>query len=1358
MSEPLDPEPLNSEPPEPGASEAEPPRPRRRRHGRVRRWVVRPFIWGLVLLVAILAAGLLVIQSQYARKKALDRIVAQMETFLGRKIAIGSIDYTFFPIGIELRDVVVPGPRPGDPPVVRAPYAQVQIAIRDLRGRVFDLEQIEVVRPEVYLQLNPDGTSNLPELHFAKGGGPRRFDVRIGRILVQDGVFRLNDRKTPLSLDARAIWGRLIGRAERGGEGGTRLDALVTAQEVVTTLPRALPYRFTLSAKGSVLPGPGRVQIGVARLAGPDLTARVNGQVDYRAANRRVAIGVDAQGAAQLVNRLGYMQQPIDGPASVQGRFEWTPAGWSYSGTAAAPRIATFDRVFQDIRAAFTGGPDGLDVDVERSRYAGGTVTGLVSVDTADKRGPGVPVSLDLEYADLSIHELIEDQFPGEDLAIVGGLSGRARGTLEYRLDSEAPLAGTGKADVYVRGTSETGLPIAGRVPVFLDRGVISGRDVHLTSPGQDVTSNGFTYDLDRGTGRLDFRLVSTDVAPLNPLLRGKPAPGEEPPFWLPTRGRGTAEGTMAFARKEFTLGIRLDLQDVVAPATTADTVHGSLVYNPRAVEDLRMELTRGGGALIVTGRVPLPPEGRAVASQPLDIAVDAAQWQASGLGWFLGPELADTFQGELSGRVDLSGFPDRLTGRVDARAENLVVAGFPVGKARAVADFDGGRITVEQGQIDMPAGMVFAQGSFDQATEALTLNVLAPSLALDAEPFRGYLGGDLTGRMTLQAAASGTLSAPQATVSILGKDLVLLGRPVGQQGDTRATANWDGRRVDLQGSLLGLASFQGGGRLDRQGADVALDLRSDNLGTLARVLAPQPLPEFTGSVVGMTALAADFSAGTWSAGVTLADLRLQYEGHAIANREPVVVEVTPERATVRSFYMGEPGTENELFVGGTLGLAKGIPLDLRFQSTLSASWAGLFLPDYRIEGALDLLGAVRGTVDSPLLTGEGEVRGGQVIAPALAQAVEDINGFLSFNRDRILLDDLHARLGGGTLRANGNLVLPGPGRTFAYRLNVIADNISTRFPEFLNNRGDAEISLISSDGGRQIVGQVDLERSLYVEDVPVDLLQFVQLLFQRQRLELVETGDFEATTQLNLVIRGPDALRVRNNVANLAGDVNLTVRGTVARPVIFGEVEIASGGTLVFNDNEYQVQRGNLTFSNPNRIDPFLDLVAQTEIQQFNITLNIGGTLDRPDVNFSSDANLADLEIVTLIATGQRPTEGIIPPSTADQEVAPSEVARQFLYGQAATALTKRVGSLFGFDRFRIDPITEAGQPISGVGVTVGKRLSRDVFVTYSSDPSTNRQYVVQVEWQVKRNVTLVLTQAGDGTYAVDAQWQRRF
>ena len=102
--------------------------------------------------------------------------------------------------------------------------------------------------------------------------------------------------------------------------------------------------------------------------------------------------------------------------------------------------------------------------------------------------------------------------------------------------------------------------------------------------------------------------------------------------------------------------------------------------------------------------------------------------------------------------------------------------------------------------------------------------------------------------------------------------------------------------------------------------------------------------------------------------------------------------------------------------------------------------------------------------------------------------------------------------------------------------------------------------------------------------------------------------------------------------------------------------------------------------------------------------------------------------------------------------------MARQFLYGQAASALTRRVGTLFGFDRFRIDPVVQAGQPVSGIGITVGKRLSKDVFITYSTLPTTGQQYIVQVEWQVRKNLTLVLTQVGDGTYAVDAQWQRRF
>jgi autotransporter translocation and assembly factor TamB len=1349
-----------SAPPEPSPSSA----PSRKRPGRVRRWVVRPFFWGLLLLAGLFAGTWFFVQSHIAREKVRERLIAVIPRYLNRQVRIGSVDFSFFPATIELRDVVIPGPRPGDPPVAVLPYVQVQASVEKLRSNVFDIDEIEVLRPQVYLQFNPDGSSNLPDFNFPTSKKPKRFDVRIGHLLVQGGTLRINERQTPLRLDARAIWGRGIGRAERNGKGGDRIDLLATAQEVVTTLPKAKPYAYTVSAKGSVVPETGRVEITNTRLAGPDLKARVNGFVDYRPQSRRVDLAIQVDGAAQWVNRVGYADDALVGPVSAQARFVWVPAGWTLGGTAASPRIATLGRTIQDIQAKFTGGPDGVDVQLERARYAQGSIKGLIAVDTGEK-GPGTPVSLDLELADLAIHQLLSDQFPKEELPIVGGLSGRTGGTFEYRFNSEHVLAGSGKANLQVRGTSETGLAVAGDLPIVLDRGVISGHDLHLTLPGQDVTSSGFTYDLQRGSGQLDFRLASQDVAPLGPILVGPLKPGEPPAFWLPTTGRGTAEGTFRFAGNDYTLQVGLDLQNVVAPVTAADTVRGALTLSPQAVDGLRIEMARNGGALLVTGRIPLAATGQKAATQPLSLAIDAEQWQAAGLAYFLdplNPELTKQLQGELSGRVDLAGFPDRLTGHVDATAQNTVLYGYPLGKVRAAARFDGGHITIEQGQIETAAGTIHAQGSFDTSTEGMSVTVSAPALALAAEPFRRLLGGDLDGTVSVDATASGTLEEPHATVSLRGRNLALEGRPLGQHGETNAVATWDGQKVDVRGSLLGLASFQGNGRLDRHGADVAVDVKSDTLGALAKALSPAPLPEFTGSFSGTAALKADFDAGTHQATVRLPDLRLQYQNRTVASKEPVVVELTPEHVDVKSFYLVEPGTENELAVSGTVAFAAGTPLDLRFQSTLAATWAGLFLPpDFRLEGAVDLLGAVRGTLRDPSLTGEGEVRGGRLIVPAFAQSIDSINGALSFNRDRISIEGVRARMGNnGMLLFTGDLNLPRPGRPFSYQVNVAAKDISARFPEFLNNRGDANLSLISDGTGRRLEGTVTLERSLYVQDINVDLLVLIQGLFQRQRLELAETDSVQTTTQLNIGIRGPhDALHVRDNVANLQGDIALTVRGTLARPVVFGDVTLDPGGTLVYNDNKYEVQRGTLRFSNPARIDPVVDLVANTEVQGFNITLSLGGTLEHPDIHLSSDSNLADLEIFSLIAGSQRPTDNPLPPqTTAEQQQDPNQLARQFLYGQAASAITSRVGSLLRFDRFRIDPVAVAGQPTSGIGVTVGKRLSKDVFVTYSTLPTTSQQYIVQVEWQARKNITLVLTRVGDGSYAIDAQWQRRF
>ena len=1367
-----------SEPEEPQGLETAPaPARERRRPGRVRRWVVRPVIWFLLFLVLVLAGAYVFLESRYAHRRAADLVVARASELLNRRIQVGRLDYNLALLSFELHDVVIPGPQPGDPAFARVPLVRVEFSWRDLRQRILRLEQIDIVRPQVYLRFEEDGSSNLPELRTRKGA-KRRIEVQIGRIVMQEGVLEMDELRLPLELDARAVWATASGSGARGGEGGDRIDAQVTAQEVVTTLPRAKPYPFTASVKGSFVPG--RITLTSIRAAGPDLNAQASGSYEWRGQPRRMALEIDARGWSQLLNRLGYLEQPIQGPFDVEARVARIGEDLTYTGTLRAPRIAVLDRLFADVEAGFAGGRDGVEIALERAVYAEGGIEGVISVEyeRGEQRSEdGVPVELDLTLARLGLHTLITDQF-GDDVAVAGELRGTVSGELVYRFRSGAPVAGSGLADLEVRAVEgATGLPLSGAVPLAIEEGVLTARSLQLAGPGQDIQVTNFVFDMDRGRGRFDFRLNSRDVGPLAPLLTGgtaSGAPGEEPALWVPSQGAGVAEGSVEIAGGRISAGVRLDLTGVVSPVLAADHVTGSFRISPAAVDDLRLNavIASGGatGALVVTGRVPLAPEGRARASQPIALMVDADVWPAAGIVAFLSPEVAELgVEGLVSGRLDLAGYPEDLSGRAGFTVADLEIGGVALGETRAEVAFQGSRVRVEGGVAETPAGTVLVAGAFDTETKILDFTVDAPRLSLAAEPFRSALGGDVAGDLTLGAMIGGTLEKPTATASVRGSGLTLAGRPLGEQGVAEAMAVWNGETLQGSGSLLGLASFEGGGLLTLERADLRFDIQSGNLGTLARLVSPQAVPEFTGSLDGSIAFASDFAAGTWRGEAILTDLRAEYEGRRIASREPVVVALTPGAVTIESIYLQEEETETELFASGTIGLGgegEAMPLDLRFQSTLSAAWAELFAPDLDIEGYLDVLATVRGTTADPQLNGQGVVRDARLTLPQLPRAFDDIEGVVLFNRDAIILNNLEARFGDGRLLATGQIDLPdltgdaGLAEELSYRVQVQADDVSFPYPEGFLLRGDADLGLVASGGGRQVRGQVRLDRAFYLEDVETETLQLLLNALQRQRLEVAETDEFLAGTQLNVQVVGPGALRVRNNVADLQGSIDLRIQGTLAAPVVFGEVEVQPGGTLIYADNDYEIERGLLTFSNPNRIDPVIDLVASTEIRSYEITLSLSGTVERLEAQFTSNEGLAELEMLALLTgqelAGEEGRRLLRPGEQAESDLA----AQQFLAGQAASLVNQRVGNLFGFDRFRIGPEpTETGGALGGVRLTVGKRISRDVFVTYTTNPADSQNYIVRVEWQVARNLVLVLTGDGqDNALALDAQWERRY
>lgn len=889
--------------------------------------------------------------------------------------------------------------------------------------------------------------------------------------------------------------------------------------------------------------------------------------------------------------------------------------------------------------------------------------------------------------------------------------------------------------------------------PIRFRDGAVSTSGLTAIGPEQRLTLAG-RYDLDAVRGSVDFRLQSEDVGQIVDLL---PLDFAETPAWLPSGGRGTVTGSLAIAPGPTVTGrTTFDLAEVVTPAGRFDTLVGSFRLTPDAVRDLRLEASADGGALIAAGDVPLPLD-----AGDLGLTIDAVDFPVELLAAFV-PQLPPV-TGRLTARFDAIGAFDQLVGEAEIDTGPVTVAGVELLSLQADVSFRGPRLIADRLVAETTAGTVEAVGTWNRATGAIAFQATGDDLALGLPPFSELVPGDLAGLVDVVATVEGTVGRPRVAARLVARDLSIAGRTLGDEGRATLVARWDGETVVANGSLLGLVAFDGGGVLTTDRADLAFRVASDDVGALVQLATERPIvDQLSGSFVGTLTVAGPWEEGVVpDVGLTLPSLTLVHEERRIENLEPIELRLAAGRLVVDSLFLGTPGGDDELFVVGSVELDGAQALDLRVQADVDPAWIELLVPDVDLEGELQALAVVGGTLTDPRFSGQASLLGGEALLAGFPHAFEDLEATALLYPGRIVLDNVTAKVAGGDVRMAGTIELVdlAAGR-FDYRLQAQVADVSVRFPEGFMLRGDANVTLVSRPDGQLLAGTVDLDRAFYLQDVPAGLGQLLQGVFQRTRLEVAAADEDLAGTQLNVAVLGPGALRVRNNVANLEGDVDLVIRGTLARPVILGQVEIDAGGDVVYADNDYEVERGLLTFANPRRIDPVIDFVATTEVRSYDITLNLAGTIDRLNATFTSDPPLADLEIVSLLTTGQQIADSgrLFAGDPASAGGAPGAAATQFLYGQAASVISERVNTLFGFDRFRVAPVAAGGAGQGALAFTVGKQITRDLFVTYSRDPSTSDLDLLQVEWQMEDNVVVVFTQRGDGSYAVDVQVERRF
>jgi translocation and assembly module TamB len=245
---------------------------------------------------------------------------------------------------------------------------------------------------------------------------------------------------------------------------------------------------------------------------------------------------------------------------------------------------------------------------------------------------------------------------------------------------------------------------------------------------------------------------------------------------------------------------------------------------------------------------------------------------------------------------------------------------------------------------------------------------------------------------------------------------------------------------------------------------------------------------------------------------------------------------------------------------------------------------------------------------------------------------------------------------------------------------------------------------------------------------------------------------------KLDVHITTTPELQMQAAIAKLSGDADLRLRGTVERPVVLGRAEVLEG-EVSFNGTKYRVERGDVTFSNPAKTEPIIDLRLTTRVRDYDITVNLSGDLSKPNglkPTWHSEPPLPEADVINLLALGRTREESAQQASSAGL----GQETSNLLIGQALnTVVGSRVQRLFGVSRIKVDPqgMSSATNVVKGPSVTVEQQVGSKLNITYSSNVSVASQQIIQVEYNVTRNISIVALRDQNGVVSFDIKIRQR-
>ena len=674
---------------------------------------------------------------------------------------------------------------------------------------------------------------------------------------------------------------------------------------------------------------------------------------------------------------------------------------------------------------------------------------------------------------------------------------------------------------------------------------------------------------------------------------------------------------------------------------------------------------------------------------------------------------------------------------RYESAVVDLTVKGKDIEASRAVVKLHGMEID--------------GNGGYSLATERFHGHVQGNHLVLSKFDTVQQAKLPIDGTLDLNADASGSATEPGLRANLKLAKITSNGQAL---GDVNADVHSEGKTVYLaaNSTVVGaqiqakattelVGEYQTQAKITLHGLDIGKPLAifspgsikaQSNIDGVITVSGPAKTPAALHGTLELTPV-----------DVTLQGLRLQAQQPLRASLDKGVVTLEPLHIT---------GPDTDLQASGTakvLGVTdpKGGALNLKASGQINAALAHTFDPAVTASGTATFEVVAGGKVKAPALTGKVQLNAVNVAIDGISNGLSNLQGTLVFNEDRLNVDSLTATTGGGQLKLGGFL---------AYHDGIFADltasaeKVRIRL-NGLSSTANANFRLQGGSTGALLSGDILITRFGVGPDV-----DFAAFAGSGGVSAPPDPNSVANLVRLDIHVTSSPQLDFQNSYAKLAGTVDLTVRGTAADPQVLGRIQITDG-SATFAGTQYQLQRGDVYFTNPVRIDPVIDIDATARVENYDITIGVHGTSANLKPTYRSEPPLSEADIFNLLALGKTQEEAQI--SNQQQTQAGTDPTTNALLGGALNAtVSNRVSKLFGGGSVKIDPAYIGTLGNSGPRITVQQQLSRQLSVTFATNVNSSAQQLIQASYALSENQSIVATRDETGVFSVVYKIRKRY